>query len=193
MSNIEVKKLQDVCQIQLGYQFRKRFEHDLSGNYSVIQMKDVEDYSLNISELLKVKIEKVKKEYLISKNTILFMPRGFNNDAILIKEDLEDTIATSQFYILKVADQSILPEYLTWYINQRPAQKYFVSNRAGTSILIINIGQLKELEVRIPDIKTQENIVKAYDLSRREKQIYQEITEKRHHLINEMLLSKINL
>lgn len=192
MQEIKIKKLQDVCHIQLGYQFRKRFEHDPSGNFYVIQMKDINNYNLNTSELLKVKIDNVKKEYLITKNTILFIPRGFNNDAIFIKDDIKDTIASSQFYILNVCDSSIMPEYLTWYINQTPAQKYFVTNRAGTSILIINIALLKELEVKIPDIQTQKNIVKIYDLSRKEKQLHQEIMNKRYSLISELLLSKIN-
>ncbi len=193
MKKIQIKKLQDICKIQLGYQFRTRFEHDPDGNYFVVQMKDIEDCSLNTTELLKVNINNIKNDYIINKNTILFMPRGFNNDAILIKNPLEHTIASSQFYILNVIDSTLLPEYLTWYINQKPAQKYFVSNRAGTSILVINIAQLKELEVKIPDIQTQENIVRVSELAYREKQIYQQIMEKRQTLISEKLLKKINV
>ncbi len=186
------QKLKNICEIQLGYQFRTRFEHDLAGNYFVIQMKDIKDYSLSTAELLKVKLPKVKNDYLITQNTILFTPRGYNNNAIFIDEALNDTIASSQFYIIKVSDKNVLPEYLTWYINQSPAQKYFTSNRAGTTIPIINIAQLKELEVKIPDIETQENIVKTYNLACKEKEIYQQIMDKRHTLISEALLTKIN-
>ncbi len=187
------EKLQNICTIQLGYQFRKYLEHDINGTISVIQMKDIKECTLNSTKLLKVNLDNTKADFYVNKGMILFMPRGFNNDAIFIKEDLKNTIASSQFYILKLTIDDVLPEYITWYLNQKPAQKYFKNNREGTSLLIVNIGQLKELEVKIPSLKIQESIVMADNMIQKEKKLYQEIVNKRYILTSKLLLSTINL
>lgn len=184
-------KLNDVCQVQLGYQFRGSFEQDPSGNYSVIQMKDINNYTLNLSELYKVNLENVKPEYLITRDTVLFMPRGFNNHAVHIEEELHNTIATDLFYIIKVKDTRLNAGYLAWYLNQKPAQKYFASIREGTSILLVKIGQFKEIEIPILDLQTQNAIANLHKLSIKETKLVQAIQEKRAQLLETMLLERI--
>jgi restriction endonuclease S subunit len=193
MEKIKINKLQNICKIQLGFQFRKRIEHEPKGMYSVIQMKDIDNYTLNITELIKVNIDNIKNDYIVDKGAILFMPRGFNNEAVLITENLVNTIATAQFYILKVETNDILLEYLVWYINQQPAQKYFASIRAGSALPIINISQLKELEIKIPDLETQKNIIRIFDLARKEKELQSLIQNKKSLLIENVLMNKINV
>jgi len=193
VSNIKVCKLQEICEFQLGYQFRRKPEYVSDGNYRIAQMKDIHNYTLNTSELSKVKLEDVKEDYLIDKGTVLFTPRGFNNGAALVMDKLENTIAAGLFYIIRVKDSSVLPEYITWYLNQKPAQKYFASNRAGTSIPTINIGFLKELEIKIPDLEVQEKIAHIFYLSLREKELTINLQEKKQQLIEAVLLEKINI
>ena len=57
-------KLKKIADINLGYPFRSQIKHDLNGNYSVIQMKDIDEKSnINPSEIISVKIENLKPDY----------------------------------------------------------------------------------------------------------------------------------
>jgi restriction endonuclease S subunit len=90
---------------------------------------------------------------------------------------------------VKKAD--ILPGYLAWYLNQRPAQIYFDRNAGGTRIQIINKQLLSELEVIVPDLKTQEMVENIYGLHQREQDLVSAIKEKKHKLILTQLLSAV--
>ena len=95
-------------------------------------------------------------------------------------------------FIISVKKADVLPGYLAWYLNQRPAQIYFDRNAGGTRIQVINKQLLSELEVVVPDLKTQEKIAKIYELHQREQDLVEAIKERKHTLILAQLLSVIS-
>jgi restriction endonuclease S subunit len=187
------KKITEITDIQLGYQFREKIEPVDDGTIRVIQIRDFDDHRILHKEgLSRVKIDKPAEHYLINKGDVLFLSRGHRNWAASIIDDYEDTIAVSHFFVLEMRNASAIPEYIAWYINQTPAQKYLHNiARRGTHIPIIPLSAFEGLTVDLPDKETQKKIVELSDLMEKEKLLFDELQGKRSQLINAISLKAI--
>ncbi|HDH06086.1 MAG TPA: hypothetical protein ENH01_10335 [Nitrospirae bacterium] len=183
-------KIKDIADIQIGYQFRKKIEPVTDGTHALVQMRDFNDHNnLNYSELSRVKLAELPDKYLVNQNDVLFLSRGHSNFAFPITDPLESTIAASYFFILKVRSDKVLPEYLAWYINQSPAQGYLHNiARRGTHMPLIPKSIFENLKVYVPDIETQNKILKLNSLIENEKNLLNSIQEKRTLLIRSLCL-----
>jgi len=180
------KKITDIADIQLGYQFRKRIEPVEDGTHSVIQIRDFgHNLVLHKDNLIRVNINKPADSYLVNKGDVLFLSRGQRNWAASIAEDLKDAITVSHFFVLKIKSGDVIPEYLAWYINQAPAQEFLHTNaRRGTHMPLVPLSAFKELTVEVPDIVTQRNIVELSGLLEKERRLLNQLQEKHTRLIN---------
>lgn len=184
-------KLTDIADIQIGYQFRKKLEPLESGTYRVIQIRNFnENLVLHRESLSRVQIDKPAEQYLINKGDILFLSRGHKNWAVPIADELKDTIAVSHFFVLKIKNAGVLPEYLAWYINQAPAQEYLRSTaRHGTHMPLVPLSAFKGLTVDAPDMEIQRKIVMLSGLMEKEKLLLKKLQESRSLLINAACLN----
>lgn len=182
--------LKDIATIRSGYLFRERIKPDASGQYRVVQVGDITpDAGFSNGLLVRVSLPDVKRSQVLEKGDVLFISRGLRKHAIAITWPIENTLATSQFFVLR-PDERVLPEFLAWYINQRPAQRYIEEHSTGTSASLINLEAMKKLPVEAPPVETQARITKIHQLSLREKELMEAIQNKRRALI-EMTLLKI--
>lgn len=183
-------KIKNIVDIQIGYQFRKKLETEREGTHQIVQIRDFdENQNLNKEGLFWVKMPQLSEKYLVNKNDVLFLARGHRNFAIPILDSLENTIAASYFFILKVKSDKVLPEYLAWFINQSPAQVYLHNiARRGTHMPLVPKSVFKNLKVDMPDIEIQKKILKLNSLIEKEKYLLNTIQEKRTLLIRSLCL-----
>jgi len=187
------KRISQIAEIKSGYLFKEGLKSDKEGNVSVVQLKDVNDRGiLNSHELQRINIDKIGSENYLAVGDVLLKAKTNNPVSALVKEQLPSTIATAHYFIISVKKADVLPGYLAWYLNQRPAQIYFARNAGGTRIQVINKQVLSGLEVVVPDLKTQEKIEKIYELHQREQDLVDAIKEKKHGLILAQLLNTIS-
>lgn len=183
--------LKDIATIRSGYLFRERIKPDASGQYQVVQAGDIlSDSGFSNSSLVRVSLPDVKRSQVLETGDVLFISRGPRKHAIAITWRIENTIATSQFFVLR-PDERVSPEFLAWYINQRPAQRYIDEYSTGTSASLINLEAMKRLAVEVPPVETQALITKIHQLSLREKELMEAIQNKRRALIELTLLKTI--
>jgi len=184
------KKITEIADIQLGYQFRKKIEPADDATHWVIQIRDFDDnHLLNRENLSRVKIDTPAEKYLITKGDVLFLSRGQRNWATPIVDDLAATVAASHFFVIRSKQKSVLPAYLAWYINQTPAQEYLHNvARRGTHMPLIPLSAFLGLTVTLPDIETQRKIVELSRLMEKEKILLTSLQEKRSQLINSICL-----
>lgn len=187
------RKITDIADIQLGYQFRKKIEPVEDGTHWVVQIRDFDqDLALQKDGLLRVYIDKPADSYLINKGDVLFLSRGQRNWAVAITDDLKDTITVSHFFVIKIKNAHILSEYLSWYINQAPAQEYLHTNaRRGTHMPLIPLAAFTGLTVEVPDVETQKKIIELSKLMEKEKRLLSELQIKRSLLISAISLKAI--
>jgi restriction endonuclease S subunit len=185
------KKIKDIADIQIGYQFRGKIEADPKGTHRVIQIRDFDEFqNLGATDLYKVNLKYDAERYLVNKGDILFLARGHRNYAIPIKDSLENTIAASYFFILRLRNESILPEYLAWFIKQAPAQAYLYNiARRGTHIPMVPKSAFENMPVDIPDLEIQKTIIKLDNLLEKERSLLNQIQEKRIQFIKAICLT----
>lgn len=187
------KKISQIAEIKSGYLFKEGIKPDKEGNVSVVQLKDINNRGvLNSHELQRISLDKIDSENFLAVGDVLLKAKTNHPVSAVVKDQLPNTIATAHYFIISVKKADVLPGYLVWYLNQRPAQIYFDRNAGGTRIQVINKQLLSELEVVVPALKTQEKIVKIYELHQREQDILDAIKEKKHNLILAQLLSAIS-
>jgi restriction endonuclease S subunit len=186
-------KVNEITDIQIGYQSRGRIEPDPTGTHRIIQMKDFDEcHQLGIDSLTSFYPERDPERYLVDQGDVLFLSRGQKNFACAVTIALQDTVAASYFFILRIKRDAILPEYLAWYINQVPAQEFiYTIAKRGSHMPIVPKSSFETLEISVPPLETQKTIVKIEKLISNEEEIGQEISLKRGLLMRAFCFKKI--
>lgn len=188
-----MRTIGEVAQVKLGFHFRERIVSGPDYRHRIVQMKDFDGGGrLNLPGLTRIHLEEIPEKYLLHPGDILFLSKGLRNFAYCLKEPMTNVIASGLFFILRIKDETVLPEYLAWYINQSPAQTKIKNMAQGTQIPMISCSQFADLEVDIPPIEVQKIIIELDRLAYREKVLLQSLTEKRHQLIQALCRNLIN-
>ncbi|MBI9108659.1 MAG: restriction endonuclease subunit S [Spirochaetales bacterium] len=184
------EKLKNIATVQVGYSFRSRLEASYSGDVAVIQMKDLlQDNTVNCGGLMKIDMEAVKVHHLVQKGDLVFRSRGQVTTASVILEDPGKAVVAAPLLRIRVTrPEKVLPEYLNWYISQRDAQAFFTSKADGTVQKMISKLTIEDLEVVLPSLEQQKNIVELASLSSREQKILKTLAEKRQQYIEIILM-----
>lgn len=183
---IELKK---IVTIQSGFSFRTRLESMETGSVAVIQMKDLTSTNqVCCDELVKVDMDTPKGHHLVRLGDLIFRSRGLTSTSALLVDDPGVAVLAAPLLRIRITSNSILPEYLNWYISQPPAQSYFASCAEGTALKMISKQSLENLEVFAPSIARQQLVVEMASLAAEEQRILKALTEKRNQYISSKLL-----
>lgn len=176
-----------------GYSFREKIENNPYGSIGILQMKDINDNysSFDYNNIDKVNDFIFKDKFYLQKNDILFVSKGLNNYAIAIEDINFRIVPSATFFVIRVNEKKILPEYLVWYINQKDAQNYLSEKKAGTYVPNLNKQDIMELPIKVPPIKMQKAIATTSILLNKEIEILERIKTNRKELIQNQLLKLI--
>ena len=178
-----MRLLGHIAKIRAGFPFRGRVEPDADGRHRVVQIKDVsEDGHVSFDGLLRTDVDGVKGEHFLRAGDVLFISRGTRRQAAAVDNYPGDVIASGQFFIIGPSPE-VLPAFLAWYINRRPAQEYLTENAAGSNVQIITRPVLERLPIELPPLDTQRRIVDVYKLSLGEQSLLAAIAERRARLV----------
>ncbi len=181
--------IKEIADVQIGYQSRGKIKTDETGNWRIIQIKDIdEDNKLDTEHVYRITPKSPPEKYQVTNRDVLFISKGSRNVATAIDRDINYFIAAGYFFILRPKFNNILPEYLAWYINQKPAQDFIKQNKRGTRMPVMPKGVFQKLKVDIPTMETQEAIIRLNELRREEARLVAEIQEKRSAMVNAMCL-----
>jgi restriction endonuclease S subunit len=186
--------LKKLATVQMGYSFRSRLETTPNGDVAVIQMKDLlDDNTVDCEGLLKVNLESLKEHHLARKGDLVFRSRGqVTTAAVLLDEPGIAVVAAPLLRIRITIPDRILPEYLNWYISQRDAQIFLNSRAKGTALKMVSKQALENLEISLPGIEKQKNIIEIASLSAREQTLFRTLSEKRKRYISKILMQSAN-
>jgi hypothetical protein len=182
--------LQELANIRTGYLFRAGSPTGPAPNVWLLQIKDISADGRLQAVTNQVYVPEVPREQFIQPQDVLFISRGTRWQAVAIESALPNTIASYQFFVLRLLNslaKSLLPGYLAWYINQPVAQQYLKAHCRGSHVLLITKETLGTLPVVLPAYREQELIVQLQKLSFREKDLRAAIAEKRAMLLEQAL------
>ncbi|HPJ40670.1 MAG TPA: restriction endonuclease subunit S [Spirochaetota bacterium] len=183
-------KIKDIATIQTGYSFRSRLETIEDGIVSVIQMKDLmDDNIVSCDDLVKIDLDAVKEHHFAQRGDLVFRSRGHVTTSAVLLEDPGKAIVAAPLLRIRVTKpEKVLPEYLNWYISQRDAQIFLTSRTDGSVQKMINKQAIEELEVALPSLEKQKNIVELATLIAREQTLLRTLADKREQYISTVLM-----
>ena len=180
-------KLGELAEVQMGYPFRSRLEHDPRGDVAVIQMKDIDDANLlHSEEAIRVSLPKGKARHLLRAGDLLFRSRGRSNGAAQVLDGIGSAVLAAPMLLIR--PHRVLPEYLCWYINAPATQAQLAALSEGTSVRMISAEALKALDIPLPSLATQQRIVQAAALAEQEQSLLARIATLRQRLTTHMLM-----
>jgi restriction endonuclease S subunit len=188
-----ITTLKDIAQVRPGYPFRGKIEHAAEGQYGVVQIKDIApDDRISFDNLVRTDLPNVKSGFVLRPGDVLFIARGTRSRAAVFEGVADPMIAGAQFFILQPNLDTILPEFLAWYINQAPAQQYLEKAAVGSNVRLITKEALGQMPVPVLPLATQHRIVAVYQLQVEEQRLLEAIKQRRNKLIELALLKSLN-
>lgn len=186
-------KLFDICNIQMGYTPRGKLEPINSADgcgIKAVQLRDTPKTGVLLPDGLSAyDLPELSDRYHVRAGDILFRSRGENPAAFLLgKEWAMPVVAILPFMIIRTNADTILPAYLAWFINQQPAQRYFLKMGQMQVINSITKRDLEELPIVLPSVIVQQQILNMAVGMEREQKLFSQLKQKRRQLLQQQLL-----
>lgn len=185
--------IQELVDIRTGYQPREGSGANPLGEYLTIQVKDIDssnDHVLMPNNLDRIAASRDLSPYVVLNGDVLFLARGRRRFATLV-EGLPGSLVTIAFYyffILRLRVGYVDPAFLAWVINEAKAQSYLERVSSSTGMPFVTKQLFGALEIRLPSLEKQHEIVRLHRLARRESFLLRKLEEKRSALTRLMCL-----
>lgn len=140
-----------------------------------------------------LRAEGISKKHLLKHGDVLFAAKGTKNFASVFENHNKPAVASTSFFVIRLSNKKVLPEYLAWFLNSHTTQLLLKSQAIGTSIPSISKQVLENLGMIVPSIETQKAILQITKLRNREKELKQEIESLREKQIQQQIINAIKL
>ncbi len=162
-----ILKLKQTVDISAGHAFRGKITEVAGAGVYVVNVKDVSlDAGIDWSRCIETEISSKREPDWLQPGDILFTGRGSHNFAVLVDAAITNctqngrgAVAAPHFYVARITNQHALPEYLVWFLNQQPCQRYFQRESEGSLTKSIRRSVLENTPLAMPAMTTQLNIV----------------------------------
>lgn len=189
-----INKIENIATIQSGYHFKEKIENDKVGAIQFIQLKDIDEHNkIDYSSILRYNIPNIRSTQFLEQGDILIKCRGISFTSAVVNENVKNAVATSHFFVLRIRDRNlIIPEYLSWFLNDAPTQRIIKTGTGGTYMQVLNKNFLENLEIHIPSMEIQQKVVKLKSLNELEQKLLSKKVELKKLLIDLQLRKIIN-
>lgn len=182
-------RLAELSDIHSGYTARGRLDPLPEGGVPALQLRDVGTNGEVLGpDFQRYDLGNLSDRYFVSGGEVVFRSRGEPNAAAAIPDPLpEPAVVIVPLVIVRPDRCRVLPEYVAWAINQPDAQRKLDAEAQGTSLRMIPMAVLENLEIAVPDLPTQKRIVELDALARQEGQLLRQLAARREELISAIL------
>jgi restriction endonuclease S subunit len=155
----------------------------------MIQLGDISsDGRVDFRRLTRIHGDDMLDRHLVRTGDVVFRSRGDRNTAVALDENFEEpALAVLPLMILRSHLDVVTPRYLAWAINQPIAQRHFDSTAYGTKMRMVSRTALEQLQIDVPDLETQRQILAIDALAQRERTLAILAAEKRRTLASLIL------
>ena len=191
--------LTQIASIELGFQLRSQVIQSPESKELLIQMKDVSKTNgVNWKTCVPTQLPGKKMPQWLCDGDVIVVARGFNFFAAHIQDIPQgfQAVAAPAFFVLSKINAQILPEYLTWWLNQVPTQRYFEKSAEGAISKSLKRTALENTPVIIPPMAQQQHIVSLARLFREEYRLLEQMrtntAQMQTALVNQLIQSNPN-
>lgn len=182
-------KLKQIATINAGYPFRGKIPEEPGSDVMAVQMKDVFlTEGIRWSSCTETELTGKRQPDCLTQGDILVAARGSHNYAVLVDDSLASTgkqaVAAPHFFVISLKKKGVLPEFISWLLNQAPAQRYFEQNAEGTLTKSIRRSVLEDTPVLVPPLAKQQAIVAMANTLREEHKLMQKLINNGESMMN---------
>lgn len=161
------------------------------GSCYFVRIGDIsQDGDLITDELIRIEPnDSINDDWFLRSGDVLFPNRGTRTTALVYRLDLPRTLAGAQFFVLRPNVDRVLPEYLAWFLRTDESARYFEERRKGTYVKIIQRSDLAEMEIPLPPLPVQHQIVDTVGLALKARVIEERLAALKWKLTNGELLA----
>lgn len=162
-----------LANVAAGYPLRGSAESLEPGEARIIQMRNITPaLQVDWASVGQVSLPTKRSPQWLENGDVIFAARGARNYAVCFDNLPPKTVCSPHFFVIRIRDkETVLPGFLAWQINQKPAQDYFERSATGSYIPNVRRQVLEELSVTIPSLQTQKTIAALSDSLREEKNL----------------------
>ncbi len=181
--------IKEIAELSMGANFRPHHEASGSDDLFVVQMKDLDNTSVNIDTLEKLNLKTPRNVTFLKPGDIIFRSRGRTTTAVIVPRNIGKAVLSAPLFLIRAKDTSrVLPGYLCWYINQTPAQRFLYQRTEGSALKMITLKHLGDLEIPLPALDVQSKIEKIVAMQTKETALFEEIKQKRAKYVEKILI-----
>jgi restriction endonuclease S subunit len=163
------------------------------GELVYLQSKHFDEYGQLLSFLYPdLKADSVSEKHLLKDGDVLFAAKGTKNFATVFENHNDPSVASTSFFVIRLIDKKVLPEYLVWFLNSPSTQTLLKGQAIGSSMPSISKHVLENLEIAVPSIEKQKAILQISKLRNQEKSLKQEIETLREKQIQQQIINALN-
>lgn len=184
------KKLEDIADISTGVYEKAT----LSGDIHYLQAKHFDEqgrFHPNEAISPEILMDGRLAKHLLQEGDILLISKGNNNKACLYPTEVSPAVASSTFFVIRLLENEVLPEYLQWYLNTSFMQSTLSALSRGTQILSLSKKALAKARIRIPPVHRQKQILEARALWEKERALASELVELKEALYQKLLFDLV--
>jgi len=176
--------IREFCSLRAGTSFPRKVIASDHGDYWVLESFCINhNGDINFDNLVHVSsADMTRPSRPLSKNDILIRAKGSHHQAILFDTDNKKyhVYPTSYFLVLTVNQpDKVLPNFLTWLLNQPTNQSIISSFAGGATVKHLTKARFSLLELDIPDLYKQNQILRLDKFLKKEQRLLSEISELR--------------
>jgi hypothetical protein len=185
MSTTASSRLIEHVGVAAGYPFRGAVDALESGPVAVIQMRNVEGGLVGWPSLARVELPTKRSPDFLASGDVIFTTRGRRNFALALEDIPGLAVCSPHFFVLKSREPGkLLPAFLAWQINQKPAQEYLQQAATGSHILNITRAAIENLPIALPPVNVQRAILELDDAARRERSLVNALIDNRQRQLD---------
>lgn len=182
--------LKDIASISAGYPLRGAVDALPSGDVAVIQMGNVNpNTGVDWATAKRVDLPSKRSANFLAPGDVIFTTRGTRNFALALEQVPGMVVCSPHFFVMRVIDTSrLIPAFLAWQLNQRPAQEYFQREATGSYILNLRRDVIENVSVALPPLERQHAIMALAETARAERATLKKLIENRNHQMEAIAL-----
>ena len=174
-------RLNDVAETRSGFPFRGAIDSLPPGDVMVLQVRDVTvNGSPEWANLLRKELPNSRAPDFLRGGDVLITTRGRRNDALALPVPPGEAVAATNLFVIRILEGTpLLPAFLAWQINQKPAQDFLMAAATGSHILNLTRPALESLPIVLCDLEQQQQIVDLASSIAQEQVVLQRLIENR--------------
>lgn len=183
------KKIEEIASITTGV-YEKVHP---SGDTLYLQGKHFDEYGRIREDMVmypELQADERLGKHLLRDGDVLLIAKGESNRACLYRKAIGQAVASSTFFVIRIIEGGLLPEFLQWYFNTGYMQEVFSGLSRGTQISSLSKKTLSEIEFPVPPLITQRKILETQRLWDHEKSLTLELLELKDSRNQKLLLNQ---